>query len=146
VRAAPAAARGRTSSDGADKPLRRSIAELAGLLEPLLDSKTEQEIVGPLSNPSANRCVLCRWVSVALAYMVVGAALWYGCDQLLFASACAGTCEAATAIEKEGRTLIQWSIGWALGYLHVVVLLWFAKNCCERVTGFSGRAGSWQRF
>ena len=68
-----------------------------------------------LSSPSANRCVLVRWMSVALCCLLAGAALWYGCDQLFFASARVGHTCASGAAATQTRVWIEWFIGCAPG-------------------------------
>jgi hypothetical protein len=121
--------------------LRRStLADLVGMPASVLDdTEAEHALVRALSSPSANRCVLVRWVSVALCCLLAGAALWYGCDQLFFASARVGHTCASGAAATQTRVWIEWFIGWAPGYLRVGILLFFAKKFCERVSGYDNQ-------
>ncbi len=119
---------------------RSMVANLAGVPASLLDeAEAEHALARALASPSANRCVLCRWFLVTVGCLLAGAVLWYGCDQLFFASARMGTCNAAGAAATQTRVWIEWFIGWAPGYLRVAILLWFAKKLCERVSGYESQ-------
>ena len=92
---------------------RSTIADLVGIHTSVLDDdEAEQAVARALSSPSVNRCVLCRWLSVAVVCAAAGTAMWYVCDQLFFASARTGTCDATGAVATQTRMWIEWFIGW----------------------------------
>ena len=129
-------------NDGSSGGRRLSVADFAGVRTSVLDDdEAERALARVLSNPSANRCVLCRWLSATAVCAAAGAVLWCGCDWLFFASARMGSCYSGLP-PTQIREGIEWFIGWAPGYLRVAILAFFAKHQCGKWTGYDDIAST----
>ena len=108
---------------------------LAGAVE-LLPSDLQEDVAKIQRQPGGMLVRACRWLLVAMVYVVVSGALCYGVFQLYFGSGrlqCGGT-----VLDDDSRHALETLIGAAPIQLRSVLLGAAGVTLCRKVTGARG--------